>query len=276
MLGAMIGDISGSSFERRPTKRKDFELFPSKSRVTDDSVMTVAVAETLLDNDPGTYDEDLRVAFAESMKVWGRRYIRAGYGGRFLNWLSEEDLNGYGSFGNGSAMRVSPCGWVADTIDEARRLAILSSMPTHDHPEGIKGAESVASAVFMARMGNSKNEIKDYIESEFGYDLSRACDEIRPAYKFDVTCQGSVPEAIICFLDGEDYEDAIRNAISLGGDSDTQAAIAGSIAEAFFGIPEWIKEKGKEFIPADMQEIVERFCDTYIRSMFRSGSISGM
>ena len=257
MYGAIIGDIAGSCYERHPVKRKDFEMFAYRSRVTDDSVLTVAVAETLLD--VAGDDETLRIAFARNIKKWGRRYPRVGYGGRFITWLNKEDLDGYDSFGNGSAMRVSPCGWMADTMEEVRRLAAISSIATHTHPEGIKGAESVAAAIFMARTGCSREEIKKYIEDEFGYDLDRTCDEIRPDYVFDVTCQGSVPEAIICFLESEDYEDAIRSAISLGGDSDTQAAIAGSIAEAYFGIPEWLIQKAKEFIPEDMQEVVDRF-----------------
>ena len=273
MYGAIIGDIAGSTFERKPTKKKDFELFRWRSRVTDDSVMTVAIAEALLDADGDVTreagddsgekadgdDDQLRVAFAQSMKKWGRKYPGAGYGSRFFTWLKLDDMEAYNSFGNGSAMRVSPCGWMADNLDEVRRLARISSITTHDHPEGIKGAESVAAAIFMARTGRSKAEIKEYIEKEFGYDLDRTCDEIRPGYAFDVTCQGSVPESIICFLDGEDYEDTIRNAVSLGGDSDTQAAIAGSIAEAFYGIPNQLIEKAKEFIPADIQEVVDRF-----------------
>ncbi len=270
MYGAIIGDIAGSSYEFSPTKEKDFMMFGPRSRVTDDSVMTVAVAEALLEMGdmngiiPGGMDakatETLRVAFAKSMKKWGRRYPDAGYGGRFYRWLKLEDYNAYNSFGNGSAMRVSPAGWVADTIEKTRYIAAVSSMATHDHPEGIKGAESVASAIFLARKGATKEEIRKYIEEEFGYGLGRTTEEIRPGYRFDVTCQGSVPEAIICFLEGEDYEDVIRTAVSLGGDADTQAAIAGSIAEAFYGVPAWMKEEAKDFIPEDMQGVIDEFC----------------
>ena len=274
MYGAIIGDIAGSVYEFKPTKRKDFKIFGVRSQVTDDTVMTVAVAETLLEMRdataivPGAMDakatEDMRIAFAKSMKKWGRRYPSAGYGRQFFTWLKLEDLGAYNSFGNGSAMRVSPAGWVCDTIEKTRYIATVSSMATHDHPEGIKGAESVASAIFLARNETSKEEIKRYVEVEFGYDLSRTVGEIRPGYSFDVTCQGSVPEAMICFFEGKDYEDVIRNAVSLGGDADTQAAIAGSIAEAYYGIPEWMIKKAKGFIPAEMQEVIEEFYERMI------------
>ena len=265
MYGAVIGDIAGSIYEFTSNKKKDFPLFSPYCEPTDDSVMTIAVAEVLLDLNGDEEEEAIKARFIKSMKEWGHLYPHAGYGGRFIGWLSSPVSEPYNSFGNGSAMRVSPCGWLYDDMDETRRMARLSAEVTHNHPEGIKGAESTAAAIFMARNGSTKEEIKAYIEDEFGYDLDRTCDDIRPEYVFDVTCQGSVPESIIAFLDGNDYEDVIRNAISLGGDTDTQAAIAGSIAEAFFGIPEEIIEQGKKFIPADMQEVIDRFFIAYTR-----------
>lgn len=288
MYGAIIGDMAGSIFEFAPTKSKDFELLPEYSEVTDDSVMTTAVADTLLGLSGDESDDEIKKLFVKKMKEWGRRYPDAGYGGRFSSWLTFFDTEPYGSFGNGSAMRVSPCGWLFDNMEMTRKMAMLSSAVTHDHAEGIKGAESVASAIFMARNGASKEEIKEYITREFEYDLNRTCDDIRPEYEFDVTCQGSVPEAIIAFLEGTDYEDTIRNAISLGGDADTQAAIAGSIAEAYFGagercrsgkcdgaedpnvavdagstscrgIPQWLIDKADKHIPDDIKEVIKRF-----------------
>lgn len=264
MYGAIIGDIVGSRFEWQPTKDKDFELFAPDCRVTDDSVMTTAVAEALLEMQEDAGEEEILQSFRESMQTWGLRYPRAGYGGRFVQWLHERESEAYYSFGNGSAMRVSPCGWVADNMEETRRLAALSAMPSHDHPEGIKGAESVAAAIFLARTGASREEIRDYIEKEFDYDLHRTCEDIRPDYSFDVTCQGSVPEAIIAFLDGESYEDVIREAVAFGGDSDTQAAIAGSIAEAFFGVPEELCAKAEDFMPEDMKKVAARFAETFM------------
>ena len=259
MYGAIIGDIVGSIYEFTGNKKKNIPLFSPYCEPTDDSVMTVAVAEVLL-NLTGVESEDaIKWKFVEAMKSWGKRYPNAGYGGRFNAWLHSPLSGPYNSFGNGSAMRVSPCGWLYDDMETTRKMARLSAEVTHNHPEGIKGAESVAAAIFMARKGSTKEEIKEYIEREFGYDLGRTCAGIRPEYAFDVTCQGSVPESIIAFLDGKNYEDVVREAVSLGGDTDTQGAIAGSIAEAFYGIPDEIIEKGKEFIPADMQEVISRF-----------------
>ena len=264
MYGAVIGDIAGSRHEFAPIKKKDFRLFHRKCRVTDDSVMTIAAAEVLL-KDFGTWDDERFVKeFTESYRAWGNKYPRAGYGGRFRQWLGEDSPEAYGSYGNGSAMRVSAAGWAADSLEETRRLARLTALPTHDHPEGIKGAEAAAAAIFMARKGSGKDDIREYVEEEFGYDLCRSLDEIRPGYSFDVTCQGSVPEAIIAFLEGRDYEDTVRNAVSLGGDSDTQAAIAGAIAEAYFGIPGQIIYEAKEFIPEDMQEVIDAFRDKFM------------
>lgn len=232
LYGTIFGDMAGSTYEWHPVKNKKFETFPAKSHFTDDTVMTLAVASWLSSTDR-TPD-----ALVKSMQYFGSLYPHAGYGRNFYNWLRDEDPQPYYSWGNGSAMRVSPCGWVAKTLHEAETLAETSAIVTHSHPEGIKGAQAVAAAIYMARIGSSKELIKDYIETAYGYNLSRTIEEIKSSgYKFDVSCQGSVPEAIIAFLEGNSFEEVIRLAIYLGGDADTQAAIAGSIAEAFCGIP---------------------------------------
>lgn len=262
MLGAMIGDIIGSPYERYNHKSKDFKLFRMRCRFTDDTVMTVAVAEALMQASArGCLNDERAVKdlLIDAMHKWGRKYPHAGYGGRFRAWLKNGEREPYNSWGNGSAMRVSPAGWVTDDFAEMTRLARWSAEVTHSHPEGVKGAEAVASAIFMARKGSTKEEIKQYIEAEYGYDLDRTCDEIRPTYTFDVSCQGSVPEAIIAFLDGNDFEDVIRNAVSIGGDSDTIAAMAGSIAEAYFGIPDWMQEKTFRYLDAEMTDLYEEF-----------------
>lgn len=225
MLGAIAGDIVGSRFEHAGIKSKQFELFNRQSVFTDDTVHTIAVADSLLNKIP--YDEKFREYF--------RYYPNAGYGGRFRRWARSPQPVPYGSYGNGSAMRVSPVAWYYDTLDKVLEEALHSAEMTHNHPEGIRGAQAVAGAVFIARQGADKSQIRNYIEDEFAYDLSRSLDEVRPAYKFDVSCQGSVPFAILAFLESSDFEDALRNAISLGGDSDTQACIAGSLAEAYYG-----------------------------------------
>ena len=268
MYGAIIGDMAGSSYEFWPTKEKDFAWFPETARFTDDTVMTVAVAESLLElnNAAGDLaDDEIRAVFVRNMKKWGRHYEKAGYGGRFITWLMLPRTKPYGSYGNGSAMRVSPVGWMFDDLETTRRMARLSADVTHDHPEGVKGAEAVASAIFLARNGSSKAEIIAYIESEFDYDLGRTCAEIRPHYRFEVSCQKSVPEAIIAFLDGQDYEDVVREAVSLGGDADTQGAMAGSIAEAFYGgVPERFREEADRLLPDDMREVAETFYEQVV------------
>lgn len=259
MLGAIIGDIVGSRFEHSSDKSKDFAFFDSSCRPTDDSIMTVAVGLACVEADFG--DEDsFKTILIERMKELGRIYPYAGYGGNFYSWLMSDESIPYGSFGNGSGMRVSPTAWAADNIDDVRTLARWSAEVTHDHPEGIKGAEAVASAVFLARKGFSKEEIKEYIEEHF-YDLDFTLDEIRPEYSFDVTCMGSVPQAIVCFLEAEDFEDAVRNSVSLGGDSDTIAAMAGAIAEAFFGIPPEIEEEGLEFLDETLSDYYFSYAD---------------
>ena len=237
MIGAIMGDMIGAPYEfDRSPKTKKFPLFSRGSQYTDDSVMTIAVAEALI-NTIGKSDDEIRAALVTSMKKWGKRYPHAGYGGMFYKWLHTKNPRPYGSFGNGSAMRVSSAGWLFDTLIEIRHMARLTAEVTHNHPEGIKGAEAVASAIFLARNGRSKEEIKEYIIAEFGYDLSRTCDEIRPGYYHVETCQQTVPEAITAFLEGTDFEDVIRTAVSLGGDCDTLTCIAGGMAEAFYGIP---------------------------------------
>ena len=257
MLGAVAGDIIGSCYERHfnRVKVKDFELFRPDSRFTDDSVMTLAVARWLLD-DPGHSHETL----IRSMLDLGRRYPYAGYGGRFVRWLSVDNPSPIGSFGNGSAMRVSPVGLYARTLDEALRLAKVSAEVSHDHPEGIRGAQVVAGCVFLSRQGKAKRDIRDFA-IDMGYDMSRTVDEIRPGYGFDATCQGSVPEAIQCFLEGRDLEDTIRLAVSLGGDSDTQAAIAASIYCANPGAERQgeIFDRCRALLTPDLLEIMDRF-----------------
>ena len=259
MYGAILGDMIGAPYEfDRGSKTKDFPLFCGCSQFTDDSVMTIAVAEALLDC-RFRGDDDIRAGLVGSMRKWGGKYPDAGYGGRFRRWLRAKDPEPYGSCGNGSAMRVSSAGWLFDTPEETRRMARLTAEVTHDHPEGIKGAEATASAIFLARTGRSKDSIRDYVVREFGYDLSRTCDEIRPTYCHNESCQKTVPEAITAFLEGTDLEDVIRTAVSLGGDCDTLACIAGSIAEAFYGVPERLKDECRSRLPKDMLDILCRF-----------------
>ena len=260
MYGAMLGDIIGSPFEfDRGEKTKDFPLFCAESEFTDDTVMTLAVADALMDVTPEMDDADIRWEVIQSMKTFGLAYPHAGYGLMFRRWLRDKYPEPYGSFGNGSAMRVSSAGWLFDDLTTVRRMAQLSAEVTHNHPEGIKGAEAVASAIFMARSGSSKEEIKAFIETTFGYDLSRTCDEIRPGYHHVESCQETVPEAITAFLEGESFEDVIRTAVSLGGDCDTLTCIAGSMAEAFYGVPEELKQACRGYLTGDLQKVLTRF-----------------
>ena len=259
MYGALLGDMIGAPYEfDMGNKTKEFPLFCSESHYTDDSVMTIAVAEALLDS-RFREDAEIRTALVKSMRKWGRKYPHAGYGGRFRDWLRAKNPEPYGSFGNGSAMRVSAAGWLFDTLEDTRAKAMLTAEVTHNHLEGIKGAEATASAIFLARTGHSKDEIRDYIVKEFDYDLSRTCDQIRPKYYHVESCQGTVPEAITAFLEGADFEDVIRTAVSLGGDCDTLTCIAGSIAEAFYGVPEQLKDECRSRLPKDMLDILGRF-----------------
>lgn len=238
MYGAILGDIIGSPFEfDRGSKTKDFELFSRGCGFTDDSVMTIAVGEALLAVGKDASVEEIETAVAANMQDWGERYPNAGYGGRFWHWLRTDQPKAYGSYGNGSAMRVSAAGWLYDSLERTREVARATANVTHNHPEGIKGAEATASAIYLARNGATKGQIKEYIENEFHYDLNRTLAEIRPTYYHNESCQRTVPEAIIAFLEADSFEDTVRNAVSLGGDTDTLGAIAGSIGEAFFGIP---------------------------------------
>lgn len=262
MYGAILGDIIGSPFEfDRGDKTKDFKLFSRRSHFTDDSVMTLAVGEALLKVGQDATVKEIEDAVISSMQSWGRRYPHKGYGGYFRRWLTAHYPEPYNSFGNGSAMRVSAAGWLYDSLEKTRTVAKATANVTHNHPEGIKGAEATASAIFMARNGSSKEEIKKYIENEFHYDLNRTLDEIRPSFHMDETCQKTVPEAIIAFLEATDFEDAIRNAVSLGGDTDTLGAITGSIAEAYYGIPEWLMTECRKRINKDMRVVLDDFND---------------
>jgi ADP-ribosylglycohydrolase len=252
MIGAIAGDMIGAPSERFGIRHKDFE--PVVSGFTDDTVLTVAVADALLS----------RGDFAATIKQYARRYPDCGYGGTFRHWIWSGDDKPYGSFGNGSAMRVSPVGFAFDTLDEVLWQAKRSAEVTHNHPEGIKGAQATALAIFMARNDATKTAIRDEVAGRFGYAMERTVDDIRPAYRFDVSCQGSVPESIICFLDAVSYEDAIKNAISLGGDADTMACIAGGIAQAYYkAIPEKIVAQVRARLPQDLLEIVDRFNAAY-------------
>lgn len=260
MYGAILGDIIGSPYEfDMGNKSKDFPLFSKIATFTDDTVMTVAVANAFLDAQPNADIDWIRNRLISSMKQYGKKFPKAGYGGMFRHWLLENKPRPYGSFGNGSAMRVSSVAWIYNDLETVRSMARLSAEISHNHPEGVKGAEATASAVFLARTGSTKAEIKAYIEENFGYDLSRTCDEIRPNYHHVETCQETVPEAITAFLEGESFEDVIRTAVSLGGDCDTLTCIAGSIAEGFYGVPEELKQECRDRLPEKLKEVLDRF-----------------
>lgn len=254
MLGALVGDIIGSAYEFHPSKLMDFELFKRDSRFTDDSVMTLAVAKWLMEDAFHTTKHLVRC-----MQELGRRHPYAGYGGSFLRWLYEENPQPYNSWGNGAGMRVSPVGLYAKSLDEALKLAEITASVSHNHSEGVKGAQAIATSVFLAKQGNAKAEIKAYVENTFGYDLNRTIAEIRPGYSFDVSCQGSVPEAIIAFLEGNSFEEIIRLAVSLGGDSDTIGAMAGAIAACMYPIQEEIAERCNSLLTDDLREIKDNF-----------------
>jgi ADP-ribosyl-[dinitrogen reductase] hydrolase len=248
MFGALIGDLVGSVYEWKNYKAKDFQpLIHPRTFLTDDSVLTVAVADAFLNGRP----------LVESFKDWGRRYPQSGWGGQFKRWLFSDETEPYGSFGNGAAMRVSPSALLAENLDDVLELARHSAAVTHNHPEGIKGAQTTAMAIYYARQGRPAEDIRALVADFSGYDLDRTVDSIRPGYRFDVTCQGSVPEALICALEATSFEDALRNAISLGGDSDTIAAIAGPLAEARFGIPEDIAATAWAKVPKEMRSVIE-------------------
>ncbi|NOY75584.1 MAG: ADP-ribosylglycohydrolase family protein [Kiritimatiellaeota bacterium] len=250
MIGAVAGDIIGSVYEFNPIKTTDFPLFQDSSRFTDDTVLTVALASSIL----------FGLDYRNELEKFYYKYPHAGYGGNFHKWASGHDHSPYNSWGNGSAMRVSPVGFAYDSIEDVLRFSRESAEITHNHPEGIKGAQATALAVFLARTEQDKASIKKEISKRFDYDLERTLDEIRPGYSFDVSCQGTVPEAIIAFLESDDYEDAVRKAVSLGGDSDTLACIIGGIAQAFYGnIPSMIIDETKNFLTEDLWDITEQF-----------------
>ena len=260
MYGAILGDIIGSPYEfDRGEKTKEFDLFPTHARFTDDTVMTIAVAEALIGLGADADEEHVKADVVRFMRHWGRCYPRVGYGGLFHKWLVTDDPQPYGSFGNGAAMRVSSVGWLYDSLSRTREVARWTAEVTHNHPDGVKGAETVASAIYLGRMGHSKEEIKDYITQEFGYDLTRTLDEIRPIYSMDATCPGSVPEAITAFFESTSMVDAIRGAVSLGGDTDTTACIAGSIAEAFYGCTDEEKRAVETRLPEEMLTVLAAF-----------------
>jgi ADP-ribosylglycohydrolase len=254
MLGAIAGDIIGSVFEANPVKDTDFPLFSPYSTFTDDTVLTIAAAYSILE----------KIDYAKAFKVFGRKYPDAGYGVSFYHWIFSPNSAPYNSWGNGSAMRVSPVGFAFDSIDDVLNEAGKSAAVTHNHPEGVKGAQATALAVFLARKGESKEYIKREISTRFAYNLNRTLDEIRPGYHFDVSCQGSVPESITAFLESKDFEGAVRKAISLGGDSDTMACIAGGIAYAFYKeIPLDIVTNVRERLPDEFLFILDRFSERY-------------
>ncbi len=253
MIGALAGDIIGSVYEWNNIKTKEFPLFREDCFFTDDSILTVALADTILTGTP----------YVENLKTFYHWYPNGGYGGGFHRWAQSPDPRPYNSWGNGAAMRISPAGWAYGDLKTVLEKAEEFTAVTHNHPEGIKGGQSTAAAVFLARTGKSKEEIREYIESAFGYDLGRTVDEIRPDYSFNESCRETVPEAIRAFLDSADFEDAIRNAVSLGGDSDTLACITGSVAQAFYGVPAGIEERVYSFLDARLARITREFTAKY-------------
>lgn len=256
MLGAICGDVIGSVYERNNVKSKNFPFFSKDTRFTDDTVLTVAIADAILH----------KKYFGATIHRYCVNYPEAGFGSRFREWFKSKHPKPYGSYGNGSAMRVSPVGYAFDTIPEIMRVAEKTSSISHNHPDAIKGSQAIAVSIFLARNRKSKSEIKSYIEKEFGYDLNRSIDSIRKTYKFDVSAKGSVPEAIIAFLESTDYEDAIRTAISIGGDSDTIACMCGGIAEAYYRtIPADIVREVKKVLPVEFNTILDEFYQKVVK-----------
>lgn len=254
MLGAIAGDIIGSIYEHFNIKTTEFPLFQKACHYTDDSILTVALADSIISG----------ASYFDKLKEYYRLYPKAEYGFSFMQWAATSESEPYHSWGNGAAMRVSPVGFAYDTLDEVLKEAAKSAAFTHDHEEGIKGAQATASAIFLARTGKSKPEIKSYIETEFGYDLDQTIDKIRETYELDLSCQGTVPQAMIAFLESSDYEQAIRKAISIGGDSDTLACIAGGIAHAFYqGVPDFIVDKVYSILDSRLRQITTLFCNRY-------------
>lgn len=260
MIGAIIGDIVGSCFEWDNIKRKDFEFFTCNCVPTDDSIMTLALAQAILVSKPD--HSDLSKNAVACMQAIGREYPDCGYGGRFYKWLFSNEPKPYNSFGNGAAMRVSAAGFAANSLDDAKKISKKITEVTHNHPEGLKGAEATAVAVYMAKSGNSLGEIRDYIDTNY-YPMNFTLDGIRATYKFNETCQDTVPQALMAFLESTDFEDAVRNAISLGGDSDTLAAICGGVAEAYYGVPGEIRKQARTFLNRQLLQILEAFESAY-------------
>lgn len=264
MKGTIIGDIAGSLYETEARAASlDFPLFPPGSRFTDDTVTTVAVAAALMEG------KETRTGYVEplryQLRYWCRKYPEAGFGGFFKDWFKKDQAPPYYSFGNGAAMRVSPAAWIADSLDEAQALAELTAVITHDHPQAVRGAVAVASAIFLARQGKTKAEIAAYLRQYF-YPLDKTLNEIRPGYQFICDTDHSVPEAITCFLEGSSFEDTLRQAVYLNGDTDTQAAIAGSIAEAYYGVPEVLWQKALTYIHDQaMLHIIDKFYQQYVQ-----------
>lgn len=261
MLGAIIGDVVGSVYEWHNVKHKLFPFWNERCRMTDDSYMTLAVAKAILDS--RATGKSLEECTFRWMQVIGNRYPRAGYGGRFQGWLLSSDPKPYGSYGNGAAMRVSPCGFAAKSLEEAKALSAAVTSVTHNHPEGMKGAEATAVAIWMARNGSTMEEIREKINAEY-YPMNFTLDGIRDSYRFNETCQDTVPQALMAFFESTGYEDAIRNAISIGGDSDTLAAITGGVAQAFYGVPEEIREKALGYFDEYTRAIFEDFEKAYM------------
>jgi ADP-ribosylglycohydrolase len=256
MFGSIIGDIIGSTYEFKNAEKYDFEPFPAGSDFTDDTVLTIAVADAILNNKP----------YGTAIRQYAINWPNRGYGGMFSRWYHTENPQPYNSYGNGSAMRVSPVGWAFGTLRKTTEEARKSAECTHNHPEGIKGAEATTAAMYLSRTGHSKNEIKDFVQQSFNYNLERTLADIKPGYKFNETCQETVPEAITCFLESENYEDAIRKAIWLGGDSDTLACITGGIAEAFYReIPDEWKRKALQILPVEFSAIINNFSDAFVK-----------
>ena len=260
LYGAIIGDMVGAPYEfDRSEKIKDFPLWKKSSRFTDDSVMTLAIADAILDAGKDIKEDKFKQYIIHYMRYYGKLYPDMSYGCRFSWWLTMQNPKPLDSYGNGSAMRVSSIGWLYDTIERTREVARWSAEVSHNHPEGVKGAESVASSIFLARNNFDKDYIKKYIEDEFGYDLSKTCDEIRPTYHHVESCQETVPQAITAFLEGKDFEDVIRTAVSLGGDCDTLTCIAGSMAEAMYPIPADILSECKSRLTSTLLTVVDKF-----------------
>ena len=265
MIGAIIGDICGSVYEWHPVKTTQCQLFASDAFFTDDSVHTIAVATAFMDT-WGREDDDADLkyeAIGKMLRYYTLLYPGRGYGGSFLEWAMSANPKPYNSFGNGSAMRVSSVGWMFDSLEETLLMAQFSAAPTHNHEEGVAGAQATAGAIYLARTGHSKDVIRDFVQNQMDYNMNRTIAGIRPHYTYDVTCQGSVPESILAFLESESFEDCIRIAISLGGDADTQAAIAGSIAEAYYGVPDWMREKAVAMLDEPLRMQLDRFEKKY-------------